>query len=88
MPVAVFGTVDRPLAATFGPAKTHLGAQQLANRCRYFDRHCELRLTGAGRLAPRDQEGDTPSMIEAFDEVALQVASMRRRYRPDMPEAR
>jgi hypothetical protein len=55
---AVLDTVHRPLTATCGPAKTHLGAQQLAVGCRYFDRHCELLLTGAGRLAPRDPDGD------------------------------
>ncbi len=32
-------------------------------------RDCEQRLTGAERLAPSDPEGDTPSVIDAFDEV-------------------
>ena len=51
------------------PAKAYRDAPQLAIGYRHFDRHGKLRLTGARCLARCDQQGESPSMTGAFDEV-------------------
>lgn len=69
------------------PAKAYRDAPQLAIGYRHFDRHGKLRLTDVRCLALCDQQGDTPSMTGAFDEVVPHDGLHAVALEGDMPEA-